>query len=106
MPDPNDTTNEAVVFTAGAAKLDDATIARLRDEYGLELRVRSSHAAVSDALRGIGDVAVVYFDKTSPGYDKVFDKTSPGSQVMDVVNPVDLAVRVQDIERRIGRPVQ
>jgi hypothetical protein len=44
--------------------------------------------------------------ETSPGYDKVFDKTSPGSQVMDVVNPVDLAVRVQDIERRIGRPVQ
>jgi hypothetical protein len=93
---------DSVVFAA-PANLDEATVQRLKDEFGLDLRVRASRAVIDNVLDRIGDVAVVYFDKSYPGFDKVFDKTSPGSEVMDVINPVDLRNRINDIESRIGR---
>jgi hypothetical protein len=93
---------DSVVFSA-AANLDEATVQRLKDEFGLELKVRASRAVIDNVLNRIGDVAVVYFDKSYPGFDKVFDKTSPGSEVIDVINPVELHGRIRDIESRLGR---
>jgi hypothetical protein len=76
-------------------------LSQLQTNFGLQLK--SSSPAVSSQLGTIGDVAVVFFDKSSPGFDKVFDKTSPDVGGIDVINPADLHARLSVLENHVAQ---
>jgi hypothetical protein len=75
------------------------TLKEIQDKYGLQLR--SSSTAVNSQIKPGGDVAVVYFDKSSPGFDKVFDKTSPNQPGWDYIDPASLQSRLTQVEQNI-----
>jgi hypothetical protein len=64
--------NDLTVFTASSTGLNDAAVKELKENYGLDMRVRSSSAIVNSVLKVADDV--VAYDRTNPGYDRVYDK--------------------------------
>jgi hypothetical protein len=92
-------TAHALVFSS-PGPLSQETLTHLQTNFGLQLK--SSSAAVGAQLGKLGDVAVVFFDKSSPGFDKVFDKSSPDSG-MDVINPADLHARLSVLENHVAQ---
>ena len=90
VPDqPKGSPNDLTVFTAPATGLNDAAIKELKDKYGLDMRVRSSSSVVNSVLKVADDV--VAYDRTNPGYDRVYDK-DPNTRhqlAAELINPVD-----------------
>ena len=100
MPD----SDESVVFSAPAAALSEAQIKDLQDKFGLKLNVRSRTDAVTSALNRLGNVAVQDFDRTNPGYERIFDRTVGMDDMRNqVINPVDLETHVRNIAERVIR---
>jgi hypothetical protein len=100
MPDPK----ESVVFSADAAALTADQIKDLQQRFGLKLAVRSRSDAVASALNRLGNVAVQDFDRTNPGYERIFDRTAGMDDIRNqVINPVDLETHVRSVTERIMR---
>jgi hypothetical protein len=93
-------TPHALVFSS-PGPLSPDVLNQLKANFGLELK--SSAAGVGAQLGKLGDVAVVFFDKSSPGFDKVFDKTSPSDVGIDVINPADLHARLSVLENHVAQ---
>jgi hypothetical protein len=98
---PSDTSTPHALVFSSPGPLSQETLNHLQTNFGLQLK--SSSAAVGQQLGRIGDVAVVFFDKSSPGFDKVFDKTSPDIGGIDVINPADLHARVSVLENHVAQ---
>jgi hypothetical protein len=93
---------EKQVFSVDAGKLSDAHVKELQDKFGLKLHLQARSDAVSKVLGRIGDVAVQDFDRTNPGYERVFDRTGGLSdQKAQVINPVDIEDKVRGVADRI-----
>src|SRR5476651_2076149 len=92
-------TPHALVFSS-PGPLSPDVLTQLQTNFGLELK--SSAAVVGAQLGKLGDAAVVFFDKSSPGFDKVFDKTSPSDAGIDVINPADLHARLSVLENHVA----
>jgi hypothetical protein len=89
VPDQPKGPNDLTVFTAPGTGLDDSTIKELKDKYGLDMRVRSSSAVVNSILKVADDV--VAYDRTNPGYDRVYDK-DPNTRLQlagEFINPAE-----------------
>jgi hypothetical protein len=100
---------DAVVFSADASKLSDDQVKQLQDKFGLKLAVRSRADAVTSALNKLANVAVQDFDRTNPGYERIFDRTAGKENIaQSVINPVDLETHVRNVAERImkERPAQ
>lgn len=93
-------TPHALVFSS-PGPLSQETLTHLQTNFGLQLK--SSSPAVGRQIGKPADVAVVFFDKSSPGFDKVFDKTSPDISGIDVINPADLHRRVSVLENHVAQ---
>lgn len=101
MPDPNEKQHD-VVFTGASANLSDAHIKELQDKFGLKLQVKSNSDAVTRAIGKLGDAAVQNFDKTNPGYDRIFDRTGDsGLEHQAVIDPVELETKVRTIANKV-----
>jgi hypothetical protein len=74
MPDQPDRAkrDDIVVFTASAEAISKDVLAQLKEKYGLELRIRSSVAAIDNLVARAVDV--VAYDRTHPGYDRTYDR--------------------------------
>jgi hypothetical protein len=86
---------DVVVFTADATGITNETMTQLKEKYGLEIRVRSSLAAVDGLLAR--SVDVVAYDRTYPGYGRVYDR-DPNTGRFSFVTRVNPAERLQELE--------
>lgn len=86
---------EAVVFSADPGGLTDAQVKHLQDTFGLKMGARSSVDAVNRALADL--VAAQDFDRTNPGYDRIFDRTAGTRGDASVINPVQLEDRIRSV---------
>ena len=78
--------SDVIVFTASADAVPKDVIDQLKEKYGLQVRVRSSVAAV-DGLLGRALDAVGY-DRTYPGYSRNYDRDPVApSRISKVINP-------------------
>ena len=90
------------VFSVDAGKLSDDNLKELQDKFGMQLHVQARADAVSKALGRIGDAAVQNFDRTNPGYERVFDRTGGlTDHQQQVNNPVDLEDKGRGLTERI-----
>jgi hypothetical protein len=101
-PSPRSQQKSALVFSAPATALTDAQIAELQSKYGVTLHLQSTANAVTAALGRLADDGVQLFDKTNPGYDRVYDKQGISADPMQqVINPVDLQTTIEGIASKI-----
>ncbi|MCA9636055.1 MAG: hypothetical protein KC420_08500 [Myxococcales bacterium] len=82
---------ETVILTGNAAKLTPEAIAELKAKYGIDVKIRSSAAAVGKLISAI-DLASSY-DRTHPGYDRSYDRDpdvshSIGAVINPAINPL------------------
>jgi hypothetical protein len=93
----------ALVFSAPAASLTDAQISELQNKYGVTLHLQSTANAVNSAIAKLADDGVQTFDKTQPGYDRVYDKqgSSFDNPMQQVINPVDLQSTIEGIASQV-----
>ena len=90
------------IFSVEAGKLSDVQLNELQTKFGLQLHLEARSDALSKVLGRIGDVMVQNFDRTNPGYDRVFDRTGGAEErAGNVINPVDLEDRIRGVADRI-----
>ncbi|WP_443749955.1 hypothetical protein [Asticcacaulis solisilvae] len=102
MTDTKSTPEMQSVFSVPAGKLNDTQVKELQDKFGLKLHLQARSDALNTVLGRIGDVAVQNFDRTNPGYERIFDRTGDNNSLASqVINPVELEDRIRGIAQRV-----
>lgn len=85
----SDKKTETVLLTGTADKLTPKALAELKSKYGIDIKLRSSSAAIGKLIAAV-DLTASY-DRTHPGYDRSYDRDPDvRHQIGAVINPVDV----------------
>ena len=102
MTDSKSTPEIQSVFSVPAGTLSDMQVKDLQDKFGLKLHLQARSDALNTVLGRIGDVAVQNFDRTNPGYERIFDRTGDNNSLASqVINPVELEDRIRGMAQRV-----
>jgi hypothetical protein len=86
---------EVVVFTGDPKGITEDAIKELQDKFGLEVKVRSSVSAIDSLIARAVDV--VAYDRTHPGYDRVYDR-DPNAGHLSIASRINPAELIRELE--------
>ncbi|WP_437755184.1 hypothetical protein [Sorangium sp. So ce1389] len=82
------------VFSVDEEQLTTDKIQELKDKFGLEIRIRSTSTSIDKLLNRVASDVVAY-DRTHPGYDRIYDRDPNAADVGGaVINPADIATNI------------